>query len=40
MDDILVFGSNEEEHEAQLKLTLKRIEDASITINSEKCKFH
>ena len=40
MDDILVFARNEEEHEAQLEATLKRIEKAGITLNSEKCKFH
>ena len=37
---ILVFGRNEEEHEARLEATLKRFEKAGITLNSEKCKFY
>ena len=39
MDDILVFGQSQEEHDHRLELALDRINKAGITLNSEKCEF-
>lgn len=39
MDDTLVFGSNQEEHDARLAAVLERIEQKRLTLNEEKCKF-
>lgn len=37
IDDVLVWGCNQEEHDARLHATLQRIEKAGITLNVEKC---
>ena len=39
MDDILVFGKDEAEHDSRLQAVLQRIEDAGVTLNPEKCEF-
>ena len=39
MDDVLIFGSNREEHDERLLNVLKRIEKAGITLNKDKCEF-
>lgn len=39
MDDILVFGSNQEEHDDRLIAVLKRLEQAGVTLNDTKCQF-
>ena len=39
MDDVLVFGSSRAEHDARLLVALKRIDDAGVTLNIEKCEF-
>ena len=39
MDDVLVHGVDKAEHDARLAAVLKRIEEAGVTLNSEKCKF-
>ena len=39
MDDILVFGKDKEEHDKRLVAALKRIQNAGVTQNIEKCKF-
>ena len=39
MDDVLIFGRNDEEHDARLGAALKRIQDAGVTLNKEKCEF-
>ena len=39
MDDILVFGSTEEEHDQRLEETLKRLQTAGLTLNKQKCEF-
>ena len=39
MDDVLVFGSCQEEHDDRLKAVLKRIEEADMTLNPDKCAF-
>ena len=39
MDDTLVFGRSQEEHDRRLLATLKRIQAAGLTLNKEKCIF-
>ena len=39
MDDVLVFGSSQEEHDDQLKAVLKRVKEAGMTLNPDKCAF-
>ena len=39
IDDILVYGKDREEHDTRLTAALKRILDAGITLNREKCEF-
>ena len=39
MDDILVFGKDEAEHDSRLQAVVQRIEDAGVTLNLEKCEF-
>ena len=40
MDDVLIFGSNQEEHDTRLVAVMTRIEAAGVTLNSEKCEFN
>lgn len=37
MDDLLVWGSTEEEHDSRLHAVLKKMESAGMTLNVEKC---
>ena len=39
IDDVLVFGSTEAEHDLRLDAVMKRIESAVVTLNLEKCSF-
>ena len=39
MDDILVFGSNQAEHDGRLQAALTIISNAGVTLNAEKCEF-
>ena len=39
IDDILVFGHSQQEHDQRLESVLKRINRAGVTLNSEKCEF-
>lgn len=39
MDDVIVFGANQTEHDARLTATLRRIEAAGVTLNPRKCEF-
>ena len=39
MDDILVFGRNEGEHNERLKRVLRRLEESGMTLNRGKCEF-
>lgn len=39
IDDILVFGENEAEHDAVLEAVLGRLNECGITINAAKCQF-
>ena len=37
MDDIIVWGRDETQHDERLALILKRIEDSGMQVNKEKC---
>jgi transposase InsO family protein len=39
IDDILVFGKDQEDHDKNLVEALKKIEEAGLTLNKEKCEF-
>ena len=39
MDDIIVYGSNQAEHDKRLQAVLIRLQEANITLNWEKCEF-
>lgn len=39
LDDILVFGCSEKEHDAHLEMVLKRIQISGLKLNKEKCVF-
>jgi hypothetical protein len=39
MDDILIFGSDQAEHDRRLRDVLQRLVSAGITLNKEKCQF-
>ena len=39
MDDILVYGSDQTEHDRRLHAVLAKLQDSGITLNEEKCEF-
>ena len=39
MDDILIFGSSQEEHNSRLLAVLQRLKETNVTLNREKCEF-
>ena len=39
MDDVLVFGKNQVEHDEHLEAVLKRLVSAGVTLNTNKCEF-
>ena len=39
MDDILIFGSSQEEHNSRLLAVLQRLKERNVTLNREKCEF-
>ena len=39
VDDVLVFGKDQAEHDARVTAALERIEKAGFTLNKEKCEF-
>lgn len=39
IDDIMVFGSTEEEHDAALKATLRALDQHGVLLNDHKCQF-
>ena len=39
MDDIIVFGTSQQEHDCRLHTVLTHLSSAGITLNSDKCKF-
>ena len=40
VDDILIFGATQEEHDARLLAVLQHLEKAEATLNLAKCEFH
>lgn len=40
MDDVLVFGKEEEEHNLRLKGVLRRLQQEGVTLNPSKCEFN
>ena len=39
MDDVLVYGKCQEEHDQRLTAVLERLQKAKVTLNKDKCKF-
>ena len=39
MDDVLIFGKDEAEHDRRLEAALRQIQDAEMTLNPQKCEF-
>ena len=39
MDDVLIFGLNQEIHYMRLKAVLQRVKSAGVTLNKDKCVF-
>lgn len=39
IDDILVWGTNQEEHDKRLRAVLDRCEQINLTLNQDKCQF-
>jgi len=39
MDDVLVFGKNQTEHDKNLHAVLKRLSSAAVTLNTNECEF-
>lgn len=39
LDDVLIFGQNEVEHDETLKLVLNRIRSHNLSLNIGKCEF-
>ena len=39
MDDILVFGKTQDEHDKHLEAVLRQIEEANVTLSPQKCEF-
>lgn len=39
MDDIIVYDTNQAEHDERLETVLIRLQEANATVNGEKCEF-
>ena len=39
MDDVLIFGRTQQEHDARLHAALQKIQNARVTLNKDKCEF-
>ena len=39
MDDIIVHGANQAEHDNRLEAVLTRLQDANVMLNCDKCEF-
>ena len=39
MDDVLIFGETQEEHDSHLTRVLKKLEYVGLTLNKDKCQF-
>ncbi|XP_028416572.1 uncharacterized protein LOC114540649 [Dendronephthya gigantea] len=40
IDDVLIYGTTQEEHDQRLEKVLQRLGDANVTLNPEKCVFN
>ena len=40
MDDVLIFGNTQQEHDRQLHSALSKIQKAGLTLNADKCEFN
>lgn len=40
MDDVLIWGATQAQHDERLRAVLKRVQTAGITLNREKCEFN
>ncbi|XP_011410333.1 PREDICTED: uncharacterized protein K02A2.6-like [Amphimedon queenslandica] len=40
IDDIIIFGKNQKEHDSRLHAALKKIQAAGVTLNEKKCEFN
>ena len=40
LDDIIIYGNTQEEHDQRLQTTLKRLQNAGVTLNRDKCQFN
>ena len=40
MDNVLIFGTGQEEHNQRLAATLERLQNAEVTLNKTKCMFN
>ena len=40
MDDVLIFGQTQQEHDTRLHAALQKIKSAGVTLNEEKCEFN
>ena len=39
MDDVLIFGQDQQEHDSRLQAALQKIQEAGTMLNPEKCEF-
>ena len=39
MDDVLIFGRTQQEHDARLHAALQKVPSAGVTLNKDKCEF-
>jgi len=39
IDNVLIYGSTQEEHDQQLEIVLNKLHKARVTLNRSKCKF-
>ena len=39
MDDVLIYGKNQEEHDCRLTAVLECLQQENLTLNKDKCKF-
>ena len=39
LDDIIVFGDSQEEHDARLQQVLARLDEHQVTLNQDKCRY-
>ena len=40
MDDVVIFGKDQKEHDSRLTAALERIQAAGVTLNKDKCEFN